>query len=243
MSIAVTLIGVGEAYDPAEPTSSALVEAAGFTLLIDCGHAAIQPLWRRVTDREQVDAIYVTHGHADHIMGLVLLMDRWVSEGRRKGIVFFSSAPNLALLQQLFSVMHLPTGPKSPFPVEFRDIAENAAIGPFAIAAAPTQHGGANHAIKLERAGRRLAYSGDGRPTDQSRQLYADADVLFHECYAPTEAQGTHGHADLPMIRSIAGPPRIGLYHIRAGYRDTMRTAVAGDARLFVPEAGDTFIL
>jgi hypothetical protein len=47
LAITLTLNGVGEAFDWDEPNSSALVEAYGSTLLVDCGHSAVRALWRR----------------------------------------------------------------------------------------------------------------------------------------------------------------------------------------------------
>jgi ribonuclease BN (tRNA processing enzyme) len=141
-------------------------------------------------------------------------------------------------LHRLFEASFIPTDPRSPFPVELRVVGEVGRIGPFEARTAPTQHGAPNHAIRLESNGRRLAYGGDGRPTEAALALYTDAQLLLHECFAPDAADGMPGHCDLPTLRAIAGPERIGLYHIRAGQRDTMRARVAGDPRLFVPDAG-----
>ena len=57
MAITVTLNGVGEAFDPDEPNSSALVEAHGFTLLIEHGQSAVRALWQRQMHPDQIDAI------------------------------------------------------------------------------------------------------------------------------------------------------------------------------------------
>lgn len=239
----VTLIGVGEAFDAVETSSSALVEADGFTLLIDCGHAAVQAVWRAVPECERVAAIYLTHAHADHVLGLVPLLDRWASEGRRGALNLIASRETLGLLQKLFDLTRIRTGADAPFPVAFLPTEETDTIGPFRIVTAPTRHGMPNRALLLTHGKRRFAYSGDGQPTEESRTLFAGAELLLHECFALTTEEAVPGHCDLPTVRTITGPARIGLYHIRADRRDAMKAAVRDDPRLFVPESGDQIVL
>jgi ribonuclease Z len=231
----IELLGVGEAFDPDQPNSSALVEHGGFTLLIDCGHSVIPRLWRARPDPEAVDAIYFTHHHADHVLGLPSVLDCWHYGGRRRKLLIVTTAPGIEQLRQLLAALRVDTR----YELEFAVSAEIDAIGPFAVRTALTDHAAPNYAIRLEAGGRRFAHSGDGRPTPESRALYADADLLLHECYEPRAAPEMTFHCDLPTVRTIAGPPRIGLYHIHAGMRGAMRDAIAGDPRLFVPEAGD----
>ncbi|MDQ2803812.1 MAG: ribonuclease Z [Pseudomonadota bacterium] len=243
MGMVVTLIGVGEAFDAVEPNSAALVEADGFSLLIDCGHAAAQALWRARPNPEAVNAVYLTHQHADHVLGLVPVLDRWAFEGRRGQLTLLGTEAGLDYLRRLLEWGFIPTGPRSPFTIEFQVAGQVGRIGPFETGTAPTEHGAPNQAICLESGGRRFAYSGDGRPTEAALALYADAHLLLHECFAAETADAMPGHCDLPTVQAIAGPERIGLYHIPAGQRDAMRARVAGDTRLFVPDAGTRLVI
>jgi ribonuclease BN (tRNA processing enzyme) len=79
----VTFLGVGEAFDPDEANASVLVQAGGFTLLIDCGHSAVSSLWRRCPEPDEIDAVYLTHHHGDHVLGRLPVLDRCASGGRR----------------------------------------------------------------------------------------------------------------------------------------------------------------
>lgn len=243
MSITITLLGVGEAFDADEPNSAALVEAGGFTLLVDCGHSAVAPVWRACPDPETLDAVYVTHHHPDHVFGLVPVLERWGYEGRRKPLAILTTAWGIGHLRRLFEAGLMAPEDKRPFPIVFQVAAETPHLGPFRLAIAPTQHAAPNHALRLERDGRSFAYSGDGRPTPESLELYAGASLLLHECYIPDQADGMSYHCDLPTVRRIQGPERIGVYHVQAGQRPAMRAAIAGDARLFMPEAGTRLTL
>jgi ribonuclease BN (tRNA processing enzyme) len=234
----VTFLGVGEAFDPDEPNSCALIEADGFTLLIDCGHSTVGPIWRECPDPDRIDAIYVTHRHADHIVGLIPVLNRWDADGRRKHLTILSSEQVRGEVQTLLTAGSIPWDHRSPFPIRFALAGEANQIGPFACAFAPTTHSAPNHAIRLTHDGRTLAYSGDGRPTPHSAALYEGADLLLHECFMPERADHLPFHCDLPTASALAGPKRVGLYHIKAGERGAMRDAVKGDPRLFVPDAG-----
>jgi ribonuclease BN (tRNA processing enzyme) len=241
MAINVTLNGVGEAFDAHEPNSSALVEADGFTLLIDCGHSAVTALWRRELAPDAIDAIYLTHHHADHVLGLVPLLDRFGFAGRQRKLSIHTTDWGIGHLRKLLELGFVRLDNKSPFPLEFHIAEASRDIGPFSVDLAPTIHAAATYAILLGTAGRHFAYSGDGRPTAEARALYRRADMLMHECYASTPERNTPYHADLPMVRTIEGPPRIGLYHVGTAMRAEVRQQVAGDGRLFLAEAGMTF--
>jgi ribonuclease BN (tRNA processing enzyme) len=235
----ITPLGVGDAFDPQQPNSSSLVEQDGFSLLIDCGHSVVPLLWRARPDPETLDAVFLTHHHADHVIGLPSVLDRWSYEGRRKALLVVTSEWGEAQLQQICRLLDI----KPAFPVHYVRPADQSRLGPFALRTAPTQHAIPNQALRLEACGRRFAYSGDGRPTPQSLALYAGADLLLHECWEPDPAPDISFHSDLPTVRTIEGPARIGLYHIRAGRRPAMRAAVAGDNRLFVAEPGQVLDL
>ncbi len=241
MAITVTLNGVGEAFDPNEPNSSALVEAHGFTLLIDCGHSAVPALWRRQMAPDAIDAIYLTHHHADHVLGLVPLLDRFGYDGRRRKLTIHTTKWGIGHLRKLLEIGFVRLDGKIPFPLEFHVAAAGTDIGPFTVDLAPTLHALATYAILLSAGGRHFAYSGDGRPTNQSLALYRRADVLLHECFASRPERNTPYHADLPMVAAIEGPERIGLYHVGVAMREEIRRQVDQDQRLFLAETGMTF--
>lgn len=235
----ITLLGVGEAFDPTEPNSSALVEQDGFTLLIDCGHSVVDRLWRARANPEAVDAVIITHHHADHVLGLPPVLNRWSWEGRQKPLLILTTQTGSEQIRGFLELLRIETD----FPLRYADPADTPNLGPFRLAVAPTQHAVPNRALRLESEGRRFAWSGDGRPTDAARALYSECDLLMHECFEPEVAPNLPTHCDLPTVRSIEGPGRIGLYHVREGCRGLMRDAVAADPRLFVPDTGDVLDL
>lgn len=229
----ITVLGVGEAFDPDQPNSAASVEQDGFTLLIDCGHSAVAPVWRATTDPDRVDALYLTHRHLDHVLGVPAALHRWDHGGRRKPLLVVATDPVIELVERMLALLDV----EPDYPIRY--LAQPPTIGPFASSYAPMIHSAPVHAIRLDH----FVWSGDGRPTPELKALAADADLLMQECWSPTAAPDAQYHCDLPTARAIQGPSRIGLYHVKAGARPALRAAIAGDARLFVPEPGDVIEL
>ena len=68
----LTIIGSSGSFPgPAGPASCYLVEADGFRLLLDLGNGALSTLQRHV-DMYTIDAVYLSHLHADHCLNTLL---------------------------------------------------------------------------------------------------------------------------------------------------------------------------
>src|SRR5437764_12037304 len=73
----VTLLGTGTPFPNAERFGSAiLVEVAGSKLLFDCGRAVVIRLTQAGVSPKEVDALFLTHLHSDHVVGIP---DLWLS--------------------------------------------------------------------------------------------------------------------------------------------------------------------
>src|ERR1700724_1977737 len=75
--ITVTLLGTGTPFPNPERFGSAiLVQAGGEKLLFDCGRGAVIRLNHVGTPANEIDALFLTHLHSDHTVGLP---DLWVT--------------------------------------------------------------------------------------------------------------------------------------------------------------------
>jgi ribonuclease BN (tRNA processing enzyme) len=61
--------GCGAWPDAGQACSGYLVEHDGFRLLVDVGYATVPRLLERVT-ADEVDAVFISHGHPDHCADL-----------------------------------------------------------------------------------------------------------------------------------------------------------------------------
>ncbi len=70
-SIKVTLLGTGGPVPSMERFGpSILVEAGNQKLLFDCGRGAAQRLWQMNIALGKIDALFLTHLHSDHVVGI-----------------------------------------------------------------------------------------------------------------------------------------------------------------------------
>jgi len=82
----VTMIGTGSAFSKKFHNTSALVNfPGGYGLLLDCGHSVPKGLYEQGISLMDVDGIFISHLHADHIGGLeeVALYNKFVLGGRK----------------------------------------------------------------------------------------------------------------------------------------------------------------
>jgi ribonuclease Z len=102
MDLAVTFLGTGGSVPSARrSTASVLVSRGGERLLFDCGEGT-QRQMQRSLGLVQVDEIYLTHFHADHVLGIPGLLKTYDLTDRQVPLKVYGP-PGLSELFQVFS--------------------------------------------------------------------------------------------------------------------------------------------
>jgi ribonuclease Z len=102
MDLAVTFLGTGGSVPSARrSTASVLVARGGERILFDCGEGT-QRQMQRSLGLVQADEIYLTHFHADHVLGLPGLLKTYDLTDRRVPLRIYGP-PGLSELFQVFS--------------------------------------------------------------------------------------------------------------------------------------------
>jgi ribonuclease Z len=71
------MLGTGTTFPNAERFASAiLVEVAGKRLLFECGRGAVIRLTQAGVSPSEIDGLFLTHLHSDHVVGIP---DLWLS--------------------------------------------------------------------------------------------------------------------------------------------------------------------
>src|SRR5829696_6244137 len=101
MDLSVVFLGTGGAVPSARrSTASVLVSRGGERLLFDCGEGT-QRQMQCSLGLVQVDEIYLTHFHADHVLGLPGLLKTYDLTDRRVPLKIYGP-PGLSELFQVF---------------------------------------------------------------------------------------------------------------------------------------------
>jgi ribonuclease Z len=90
------LLGTGSAFSDASRTTTMLaLENQGGTLVVDCGGDVVQRLQLSGVPLESIEALIVTHEHADHVGGFPLLVEKLWLFGRREPLPVYGIEPAL----------------------------------------------------------------------------------------------------------------------------------------------------
>ena len=157
-----------------------LLEAEGFRLLVDLGTGSFGPLQRYV-DLAGIDAICVSHLHADHCLdlhiyrvarqygpaGLMPPIPVYGPAGTAERIALVNSADGDAGLRERFTFGTLTPGTRE--------------IGPFRITNAHMNHPVETFGFRVEHDGWTLAYSADTGESEALTDLARNADLLLCE--------------------------------------------------------------
>nr|WP_040715764.1 MBL fold metallo-hydrolase [Paenibacillus daejeonensis] len=84
------MIGTGSAFSKRYYNNNALVYTDDFTLLIDCGVTAPTSLHQLDKPLSEIDAILITHIHADHVGGLEEFAFRMKFQYDRKPVLYIA---------------------------------------------------------------------------------------------------------------------------------------------------------
>ncbi len=154
MDLSVAFLGTGGAVPSARrSTASVLVSRGGERLLFDCGEGTQRQLQKSL-GLVQVDAIYLTHFHADHFLGLPGLLKTYDLTDRERPLTVYGPRGLTDLFKTLgrligrigFKLELVELDPGEAIPVEEGE------VRPFAVEHSVRAHGYA--LVEDERPGR-----------------------------------------------------------------------------------------
>lgn len=103
--LVLNCFGVGDGWPCADRGhSSYLYNLAGSSVLIDCGESLSHTLKTTGQSPDQIDQIFISHLHFDHIGGFFMLLQGLWLQQRRKELVIHMPQDGLAPIRQLLNV-------------------------------------------------------------------------------------------------------------------------------------------
>ena len=193
ISMKVVFLGVGDAFDENVPNNSHLI-VSDTKLMLDCGLTAPYQLWKHNSDKDFLDAVFISHQHADHFFGIPPMFVRIMSEGREV-------PPNIICSKDLKDIIrnNMNMGYKGAFDsgkalrfIEAKP-GKQVKLNELKLSFVATEHIMPNLAIKVSDGRHSVCYSGDGDFNEKAEKLYRKTDLLIHETYKFEEKIGGHG--------------------------------------------------
>lgn len=201
-AIRITLLGTGgpspvmNRFGPAT-----LVEAGTETLLFDAGRGALLRLAAARVAWRDVDGVFFTHLHSDHVVGFPdLWLTGWLLTARATPLRAWGPSGTSAMLSRLgeayaddIRIRVEEGGAPAGVAIEARDIAEGVVFdeGGVRVSAFLVDHKLAKPAYgyRIDHAGRSVVISGDTRYSENLIRHARGVDVLIHEVAVPASLE------------------------------------------------------
>lgn len=207
----ITVLGKSPAWqDAGGACSGYLVQEGATTLLLDCGNGVFGKL-RDHVDYVAVDAVVLSHLHADHFLDLVpfayaltyaprqqpVPVHRWPGTDHPARPLLHAPQGALDVFRQVTGAWGSETLVENAFAVnEYRpdDVLE---IGPLHVRFHPVPHFVPAWAVEISstETGGRFTFGADSAPTEELVEFARDTDLLMLEATLPRpERSGVRGH-------------------------------------------------
>lgn len=197
-TIAVTILGAGTPFpDTARFGSAILVEAGGKRLLFDCGRGAVLRLAAIGRNASQIDGLFLTHLHADHVVGIPdLLLTGWFL-GRDRPLPIWGPQGTRGMTDHLlaayaFDIQSREAPPErlppSGIALDVHEIDQGTVYsdGSLRVTAFTVDHGPVHPAFgyRVDYAGHSVVISGDTKFSPNLIQFAKGADCLIHAAWS-----------------------------------------------------------
>ena len=232
MTARLTFVGSGDAFAGGGRFHTCFhLEADGEEpLLIDCGASALIALKRASIDPSSIGHVALTHLHGDHFGGLPWLVLDGQFAKRTRPLHIVGPTHTRERFADAFEALYPGAlDVERQFETKIVEYADRATqdFGPARITAYPVRHTPQTepHGLKIEYAGKIIAYSGDTEWTDTLPELASGADLFVCECnFFDTKAPGHLDYETLMQHRSEFECERIVITHMG----DEMLARVSG---------------
>jgi ribonuclease Z len=247
----VTLLGTGTPFPSAERFSSAiLVQVAGKNLLFDCGRGVVIRLTQTEVNPKDIDALFLTHLHSDHVVGIP---DLWLTGwflGRSEPLRIWGPQGTSSMAEHLAQAfafdIHIRQTAPDPLPgkgveIDAKEIAQGEIYndGSTRVSAFLVDHGTVKPAFgyRVDSAGHAVVISGDTKFCQNLVDFAKGADCLIHAAWSagwknstPPSKRSIASAEDAGRVFAIVKPKLGVVYHYKDedGLSDAVREEYNG---------------
>jgi ribonuclease BN (tRNA processing enzyme) len=205
----ITILGKSPAWqDAGGACSGYLVEEGEFTLLLDCGNGVFSKL-RDHVDYIDVDAVLISHLHADHFLDLVpfsyalkyaprqqpVPVAGWPGTSDPARPELYAPLGAKEMFRHIASCWGNDVLIESAFAMREYEPWDEVSLGPFRIKFCEVPHYTPTFAVEIANSGHRFTYSADCSPNQELVEFARGTDLLLIEATLPRpERTGERGH-------------------------------------------------
>jgi ribonuclease Z len=247
----VTLLGTGTPFPNAERFGSAiLVDVAGKKLLFDCGRGVVIRLTQVRVSPKDIDGLFLTHLHSDHVVGIP---DFWLSGwflGRDRSLPIWGPPGTRSLAEHLVQAfgfdIRIRQGAPDPLlakgvEIDAKEIEQGEIYydGLARVSAFLVDHGTVKPAFgyRIDSAGRSVVISGDTKFCQNLVDFARGADCVIHAAWSagwknptPPSKRSIASAEDAGRVFAMVKPKLGVVYHYKTeeGLSDAVRKEYNG---------------
>jgi ribonuclease BN (tRNA processing enzyme) len=232
----ITVLGKSPSWqDAGGACSGYLIETDGTKVLLDCGNGVFAKLRERV-DYTEIDAVIISHLHADHFLDLVPYSYALIYAPKQQPVPVHiwkgtdnPARPRLIAPPGARETFRQVVGAwgnddliESAFRIEEYEAGDEVEVGELRASFHPVPHFVETFAVNVSANGSgSLSYSADTRPGKEIIEVARDADLLLVEATLPRpERTGVRGHLT---------PEEAGEHAKRAGVKRVVITHISDE--------------
>ena len=203
-AVPLTFLGTGNAFADGRYWNSFLI---GGRVLVETSPTVPPNLRRAGADLAAIDAIFLSHFHADHTFGWPFLLLEYLFATRRRSDLWVVGPPGVeARLNEMLAVGSYPRHDRARTGVDLHYVEVNEQeeeAGQVRFRAARLEHSPALdcYGYLIQHEGRAFGYSGDTRLCDGLRTIARASDALTLECNSKHTL--VPDHMNLESVRSL----------------------------------------
>lgn len=189
----VTMLGTGSPWPDKERSGpSQLLWIEDLPVLIDCGEKTTYQLTRKEIELKTIHHLFLTHLHADHILGYgQFLLGRWF--GTREKLTVIGPKGTKQFHQRILDMyqedidykLSLGRPPEGLLDTEVIEIESSGELNidlPVRVSTAQMDHSILTYAYRFDTESQSAVFSGDTAPTQALIELARGADLLVQDC-------------------------------------------------------------
>lgn len=187
----ITILGSGTAVPSLERNSSGiLIQNEGKNSLMDCGYGTLHQLLRLGVTYQDIDRIYFTHNHPDHMVDLIPLLFafRYPLAPREQKLEIVAGPGFQDFFDGLLKAYKGWLTPKTYAIEIIEQDEETSEYDGLSVTTRKVNHLPISRGYRIIDAnGKIAAFSGDTDTCDEMIELGQDADLMVLECATPDE--------------------------------------------------------
>jgi len=224
----LTILGSGTSAPLLERSNAAyLLEIDNFQFLLDSGAGTIRRLLEVKADLFDIDHIFYTHLHNDHIndLGAIIWSNNY-GLNRKKPLNLYGPKGFKEYYKILLNKLLKP--PKLYFDVNIQELENsNIEIGEITIKTHEIKHSSTTKSVayRFESKGKSFVYTGDAEYQESIAKVSENCDVLLTECSLPDNKK-EEGHLTPSLAGRIAAKAGVKHLILTHFYPEVLKTGI-----------------